>query len=103
MGLLAGALARVVVPSRGQGCLYTIVIGVLGALIGGALAAAAGVGDGISDFNFGTFVIAFLGACLLLLVLYALGGRSATRRSRALTRTAAGRQREQLCSTHRST
>jgi uncharacterized membrane protein YeaQ/YmgE (transglycosylase-associated protein family) len=80
MGLLAGALARVVVPSRGQGCLYTIVIGVLGALIGGALATAAGVGDGISGFNFGTFVVAFLGACLLLLVLYALGGRSATRR-----------------------
>ena len=80
MGLLAGAVARVIVPSRGQGCLYTLVIGVLGALIGGALAAAAGVGDGIDEFNFGTFVIAFLGACLLLLVLYALGGRSATRR-----------------------
>ena len=80
MGLLAGGLARVVVPSKGQGCLYTLVIGVLGALIGGALAAAAGVGDGVSGFNFGTFVIAFLGACLLLLVLYALGGRSATRR-----------------------
>jgi uncharacterized membrane protein YeaQ/YmgE (transglycosylase-associated protein family) len=80
MGLLAGAVARVIVPSRGQGCLYTLVIGVLGARIGGALSAAAGVGDGISGFNFGTFVIAFLGACLLLLVLYALGGRSATRR-----------------------
>lgn len=80
MGILAGALARVVVPSKGQGCLYTLVIGVLGALIGGALSAAAGVGDGISGFNFGTLVIAFLGACLLLLVLYALGGRSATRR-----------------------
>ena len=63
------------VPSKGQGCLYTIVIGVLGALIGGALAtAAAAVGDGIDGFNLGTFVIAFLGACLLLLVLYALGG-----------------------------
>ena len=73
MGLLAGALARIVVPSGGRGCLYTIVIGVLGALIGGALAAAAGIGDGINDFNFGTFVIAFLGACLLLLVLYAIG------------------------------
>ena len=79
MGLLAGGLARFVIPSRGQGCIYTLVIGVLGALIGGALSAAAGVGDGISGFNFGTFVIAFLGACLLLLVLYALGGRSRAR------------------------
>ena len=67
-------------PLRGQGCLYTLVIGVLGALIGGALSAAAGVGDGVSGFNLGTFVIAFLGACLLLLVLYALGGRSHARR-----------------------
>jgi uncharacterized membrane protein YeaQ/YmgE (transglycosylase-associated protein family) len=80
MGLLAGALARIVVPSRGEGCLYTIIIGVLGALVGGALSNAAGIGDGISGFNFGTLLIAFLGACLLLLVLYALGGRSATRR-----------------------
>ncbi len=44
MGLLAGAVARIVVPSKGQGCLYTLVIGVLGALIGGALSAAAGSG-----------------------------------------------------------
>ncbi|HEY8092790.1 MAG TPA: GlsB/YeaQ/YmgE family stress response membrane protein [Acidimicrobiales bacterium] len=78
MGLLAGGVARIIIPSRGQGCLYTMVIGVLGAMIGGALATAAGVGDGINGFNFGTFVIAFLGACLLLLILYALGGRSAT-------------------------
>ena len=79
MGLLAGGLARIVVPSRGQGCIYTLVIGVLGALIGGALSAAAGVGDGISGFNFGSFVIAFLGACLRLLVLYALSCRSRAR------------------------
>ena len=80
MGLLAGGVARIIIPSRGQGCLYTMVIGVLGAMIGGALATAAGVGDGISGFNFGTFVVAFLGACLLLLILYALGGRTAKRR-----------------------
>ena len=80
MGLLAGGLARVVVPAKGQGCLYTIVIGVLGALIGGALATAAGIGDGIDGFNLGSFVVAFLGACLLLLVLGALGGRSRSRR-----------------------
>ena len=79
MGLLAGGVARLIIPSRGQGCIYTLVIGVLGALIGGALANAAGIGDGISGFNFGTFVIAFLGACLLLLVLYAISGRSARR------------------------
>jgi uncharacterized membrane protein YeaQ/YmgE (transglycosylase-associated protein family) len=79
-GLIAGALARAVVPSRNQGCLFTIVIGVLGALIGGALAAWAGVGDGIHGFNLGSIVIAFLGACLLLLVLQALSGSPRLRR-----------------------
>jgi uncharacterized membrane protein YeaQ/YmgE (transglycosylase-associated protein family) len=74
MGLLAGALARVVIPSRNQGCIYTIVIGVLGAFIGGAISTWAGVGDGISGFNLGSILIAFLGACLLLLVLQALSG-----------------------------
>jgi uncharacterized membrane protein YeaQ/YmgE (transglycosylase-associated protein family) len=80
MGLLAGALARVVIPSRNQGCLFTIVIGVLGALVGGALSSWAGIGDGISGFNLGSIVIAFLGACLLLLVLQALSGGSRARR-----------------------
>jgi uncharacterized membrane protein YeaQ/YmgE (transglycosylase-associated protein family) len=80
MGLLAGALARVVIPSRNQGCLFTIVVGVLGALIGGALSSWAGIGDGISGFNLGSIVIAFLGACLLLLVLQALSGASRARR-----------------------
>jgi uncharacterized membrane protein YeaQ/YmgE (transglycosylase-associated protein family) len=79
MGLLAGALARAVVPSRQDGCLFTLVIGVLGALVGGALANWAGVGDGISGFNLGSLVIAFLGACLLLLVLRAIGGRAGAR------------------------
>jgi uncharacterized membrane protein YeaQ/YmgE (transglycosylase-associated protein family) len=80
MGLIAGALARAVVPSRNQGCLFTIVIGVLGGLVGGALATWAGVGDGISGFNLGSIAIAFLGACLLLLVLQAIAGRPRLRR-----------------------
>jgi uncharacterized membrane protein YeaQ/YmgE (transglycosylase-associated protein family) len=72
MGLLAGALARLIVPSRNEGCLYTTVLGVLGAFIGGAISTWAGIGDGISGFNLGSILIAFLGACLLLLVLQAL-------------------------------
>ena len=52
----------------------------LGALIGGALSSWAGIGDGVSGFNLGSIVIAFLGACLLLLVLQALAGGSRARR-----------------------
>jgi len=71
VGLVAGALARRVVHAPHRGCLGTMVIGILGALIGGALSSAAG-GDGLGDFGLRSLVIAFLGACLLLLVLQAL-------------------------------
>ena len=65
-------------PGRARGCIYTLVIGVLGALIGGAIAQAVGK-DGLGDFSWRSLLIAFLGACLLLLVLQALGGIVAVR------------------------
>jgi uncharacterized membrane protein YeaQ/YmgE (transglycosylase-associated protein family) len=73
VGLIAGGFASWVTREERRGCLYTMVIGVLGALIGGAIAQAAGE-DGIDDFSWRSLIIAFLGACLLLLVLQALGG-----------------------------
>ena len=77
VGFVAGALARWVTGATTQGCIATIVVGILGALIGGALYRWA-TGDDSStfdDFDLGSVVIAFLGAVLLLLVLQALGPR----------------------------
>jgi uncharacterized membrane protein YeaQ/YmgE (transglycosylase-associated protein family) len=74
MGLIAGSLARWAVKDDRRGCLYTTIVGVLGALIGGAIAQAAGKGE-IDEFSLRSLIIAFLGACLLLLALQALGGR----------------------------
>jgi uncharacterized membrane protein YeaQ/YmgE (transglycosylase-associated protein family) len=54
-------------------------IGVLGALIGGALMQAAGR-TGIDEFDVRTILVAALGAILLLLVLQAVGGRGRRRR-----------------------
>ena len=79
VGLIAGGLAIRVTREGRRGCLYSLVIGVLGALIGGALSQAAG-GDGIEDFSWRSLAIAFLGACLLLLGLQAIGGRRGTGR-----------------------
>lgn len=73
-GLLAGALARWVVSDERSGCLYTTVIGVLGALIGGALMQAIDERP-LDEFSLRTVVVAALGAVLLLLVLQAIGGR----------------------------
>lgn len=70
--------------SEKQGCLGTIVVGILGALIGGALWRFA-TGDDISafdDFNWQSILVAFIGASALLLVLQMVGGRSGRSRSR---------------------
>ncbi|MEZ5332614.1 MAG: GlsB/YeaQ/YmgE family stress response membrane protein [Thermoanaerobaculia bacterium] len=67
MGLLAGAVARYLTRGR-NGCLTTVGVGVLGALAGGLLSTALGFG-GLSGFDVRSFVIATLGAVLLLLVL----------------------------------
>jgi uncharacterized membrane protein YeaQ/YmgE (transglycosylase-associated protein family) len=69
-GLLAGAVARALVPrSGGIGCLGTIALGVLGAVVGGL------VGEVLLDdeVHFGwdlePFLLSVLGAVALLLVL----------------------------------
>jgi uncharacterized membrane protein YeaQ/YmgE (transglycosylase-associated protein family) len=86
VGLLAGAVARRVVHDERTGCLYTMVVGVLGALIGGALMQATGR-RGVTEFDLRSVVVAALGAVLLLLVLQAIGGRRRGRRRRRPSRS----------------
>lgn len=79
-GFIAGVLARWIVKDERSGCVYTIVIGVLGALIGGTLMQV--VDDRpLDDFSFRTVVVAAIGAVLLLLVLQAIAGRGQRRRT----------------------
>ena len=73
-GLIAGVLARWIVKDERSGCVYTIAVGVIGALIGGALMQAADR-PGINEFALRTVLVAALGAILLLLVLQAVRGR----------------------------
>ena len=79
IGLLAGMLARWIVGDDRRGCIYTTAVGILGALIGGALMHAGG-GTGINEFSLRSLLVAALGAVLLLLVLQAIGGRRRIRR-----------------------
>jgi uncharacterized membrane protein YeaQ/YmgE (transglycosylase-associated protein family) len=79
IGLLAGLVAKLVLPGRDPGGLVvTMVIGVVGAFVGGLLSSALGFG-GLSGFNLRTFVIAVIGSILLLLIWRAVerprGGR----------------------------
>jgi uncharacterized membrane protein YeaQ/YmgE (transglycosylase-associated protein family) len=77
VGLLAGGLARRAVGTPKRGCLGTIVIGILGALLAGAASRWA-TGDRIDTFDeldLGSIFVAFIGAAALLLVLEAASGR----------------------------
>lgn len=74
VGLIAGALARWIVRDERHGCIYTIVIGVLGAIVGGGLMSWIDE-DGVNDFSLRSIVVAAIGAVLLLLILQAIAGR----------------------------
>jgi uncharacterized membrane protein YeaQ/YmgE (transglycosylase-associated protein family) len=77
VGLLAGGLARRAVGAPKRGCLGTIAVGVLGALLAGAITRFA-TGDPVDTFDeldLGSLFVAFIGACALLLVLEATAGR----------------------------
>jgi uncharacterized membrane protein YeaQ/YmgE (transglycosylase-associated protein family) len=81
VGLVAGLMARWIVRDDRSGCLYTVAVGVLGALIGGALMHANGR-EGINDFSLRSLLVAAVGAILLLLALQAIGGLGRGRRRR---------------------
>jgi uncharacterized membrane protein YeaQ/YmgE (transglycosylase-associated protein family) len=72
VGLIAGALAQRATGARRHGCLTTMAVGILGGVIGGALFNAMG-DRGITEFGLWSILVAFIGACALLLVLQALG------------------------------
>jgi uncharacterized membrane protein YeaQ/YmgE (transglycosylase-associated protein family) len=77
VGFVAGAFARTVTGNRWRtGCLGTIVIGVVGGLVGGMIFNLAG-DKGIGEFGLRSMFVAFIGACVLLLVvgLFADRGR----------------------------
>jgi uncharacterized membrane protein YeaQ/YmgE (transglycosylase-associated protein family) len=66
IGLLAGALAKMLMPGDDPGgFIVTILLGIAGAIVGGFIATQLG-GAGIDDFDLGSIVTAILGAMLLL-------------------------------------
>ena len=83
LGLVAGAIAKALHPGDGEpgGVLGTLVVGMLGAVVGGLIASAAGLGGLSSFFSLGTWIIAILGALLLLAVFNAVSTRSDAPRS----------------------
>jgi uncharacterized membrane protein YeaQ/YmgE (transglycosylase-associated protein family) len=79
VGFVAGVLAKAVTGQRRRiGCLGTILVGILGGLLGGALFKAAG-DEGINSFSLRSLLVAFVGATVLLFLWGAIAGRAADR------------------------
>lgn len=77
LGLVAGAIARLL--HRGEepsGVLATMFVGVLGALLAGLIASAAGIGSISGFFSLGSWLLAIAGAFLLLVAYDAIMSRS---------------------------
>lgn len=75
VGLVAGVLASLVMGGTGYGIIGDIIIGIVGAFVGGWLFAKLGVNTPFSGLA-GTIFVAFIGAIVLLFVLRLIrGGR----------------------------
>jgi len=71
VGGLAGLLAQALMGDGRSGCLMTVVLGIVGAFIGGFLMSLFGFG-GVSGINIGSIVVATIGAIALLAIARAL-------------------------------
>ena len=72
-GLIAGFLA-----GGGGGIIYHIIVGIVGALLGGFIMNAFG-SSGVTGWNWRSFGVAVLGAVVLLIILGLIRGRGAAR------------------------
>lgn len=76
LGLIAGIVAKALVPGRDPGgCIVTIVIGIVGALLGGWLSTLLGFGGLAGGIDLRNLVIATLGSVVLLVLWRLLTGR----------------------------
>ena len=73
LGLIAGFIASKIVNKSGEGLILDIVLGVVGAVVGGWLFNAFGM-PGVTGFNIYSMVVAVLGAIVFLVVYHLLIG-----------------------------
>jgi uncharacterized membrane protein YeaQ/YmgE (transglycosylase-associated protein family) len=75
LGLIAGFIGSKIVNRSGQGFLLDIVLGIVGAVLGGFLFSAVGA-TGITGFNLYSMFVAIVGAVIVLWAYHAISGRS---------------------------
>jgi uncharacterized membrane protein YeaQ/YmgE (transglycosylase-associated protein family) len=71
LGLIAGFIGSKIVNKRGEGLIMDIVLGVVGAVVGGYLAGFFGIA-GVSGLNLYSLLVAVVGAIVVLVVYHAI-------------------------------
>jgi len=78
LGLIAGFIGSRIVGNGGQGLLLDIVLGIVGAIVGGFAFDLFGA-TGITGFNMYSMIVAIIGSILVLWTYHALVGRRLVR------------------------
>ena len=76
LGLIAGFIGSKIVNKSGQGMLLDIVLGIVGAVVGGFIFTMFGA-DGVTGVNLYSIVVAVIGAIVVLWIYHAVSGRRA--------------------------
>jgi uncharacterized membrane protein YeaQ/YmgE (transglycosylase-associated protein family) len=74
LGLVAGFIASRLVNAQGQGLILDIVLGIVGAIVGGILFSAFGA-EGVTGFNLYSMIVAIAGSVVVLWIYHALARR----------------------------
>ena len=74
LGLIAGFVGSKIVNKRGEGLLRDILLGVIGAVVGGWLFHAFGAA-GVTGLNLYSLLVAVIGAIVVLVLYHAIAGR----------------------------
>ena len=77
-GLIVGFVASRIAGAQGQGCMIDIALGLVGALVGGALFQALGE-NVFFEFSLRSMLVAIIGAIIVLVVYHAATGRRGIR------------------------
>ena len=89
-GLIAGAIAKLLMPGRDPGGWFvTMLLGIAGAMLGGFIGRALWGSSGVSGWGIGSFALAIAGSLLLLFLYRLVVGR----RTAATTTKTGGRDR----------
>ncbi len=73
LGAIAGFIAYRIMGFEGQGCVVSVILGIIGAVVGGVVFRFFG-GAGVTGFNFYSMAVATVGAIVILGIARLFGG-----------------------------